>query len=260
MPYQGREQIDTPSNDTIIWRYMSLEYFESLIDSQKLYLCPISKYLKDDPWEAAIPLSGLQWRHEKLLEAEAKGKEELEKVFKEIVKLEGFREQFTHSVKVSCWHISNHESEAMWKLYNGSEFGVAIQSTVGKLISSISKAEEEIFIGNVKYIDYETDSFNDIQWFEYCYHKRNSFSHENELRLSHFNSTELLLQNQNPSGDLIEIDPKELIGQVLVSPFDQEKLDKINTKLSSMGMAEASFSKLLAPPYNGFSLFKFGES
>jgi len=32
---------------------------------------------------------------------------------------------------VSCWHISHHESEAMWKLYARAESGIAIQSTVG---------------------------------------------------------------------------------------------------------------------------------
>ena len=42
---------------------------------------------------------------------------------------------------VSCWHKSDHESEAMWKLYSASGQAIAIESTVGQLRSSLGSRE-----------------------------------------------------------------------------------------------------------------------
>lgn len=38
---------------------------------------------------------------------------------------------------VNCWHKSDYESEAMWKLYSVSGQGIAIESTVEQLKDSI---------------------------------------------------------------------------------------------------------------------------
>lgn len=83
---------------------------------------------------------------------------------------------------VNCWHINEHESAAMWKLYMKSDEGVAIQSTVGRLIESAKKSTDAIYIGEIDYIDYATDSFRRWNGFNAIVRKRRSFAHERELR------------------------------------------------------------------------------
>ena len=38
---------------------------------------------------------------------------------------------------VSCWHIDEHESEAMWQLYTAAGQGIAIESTKARLESAL---------------------------------------------------------------------------------------------------------------------------
>jgi len=45
---------------------------------------------------------------------------------------------------INCWHMNDHESAAMWKLYLKSDEGIAIQSTYRKLKDAITD-DDEIF-------------------------------------------------------------------------------------------------------------------
>jgi len=38
---------------------------------------------------------------------------------------------------INCWHISDHESVAMWKLYAAGAPGIAVRSTVERFASSL---------------------------------------------------------------------------------------------------------------------------
>lgn len=83
---------------------------------------------------------------------------------------------------VSCWNMSDEESAALWQLYCSSQDGVVIQTTVGRLIRSLEKERRDIYIGEVKYINYVTDSIPiNNALYPYLY-KRISFQHERELR------------------------------------------------------------------------------
>jgi hypothetical protein len=86
------------------------------------------------------------------------------------------------SLYVNCWHINMHESAAMWKLYTKSDEGVAVQSTIGRLIKMAQQSTEDIFIGEIYYIDYNSDSFSKWNHFDAIVRKRQSFAHERELR------------------------------------------------------------------------------
>ncbi len=86
-------------------------------------------------------------------------------------------------VAISSWHTNDHESAAMWKVYIQDSGGIAIQSTFEKLCASFEKDKEnEVFIGKVKYIDYEVDSIPEGNFFFPYLHKRKSFEYENEVR------------------------------------------------------------------------------
>jgi hypothetical protein len=70
----------------------------------------------------------------------------------------------------------------MWKLYMKSDQGVAVQSTVGRLIESAKQSTENIYIREIQYIDYLSDSFGRSNSFNAIVRKRQSFAHERELR------------------------------------------------------------------------------
>jgi hypothetical protein len=84
---------------------------------------------------------------------------------------------------INSWNMSEFENAAMWKLYLTGNEGVAIQSTFNRLARSFdSYMQDDVFIGQVKYIDYETEWLPEGNSFYPFLHKRKSFEHEHELR------------------------------------------------------------------------------
>jgi len=87
---------------------------------------------------------------------------------------------------LSCWHGSDYESDAMWKLYLKSHEGIAIQSTTHRLTESFKSCEHKIYVGCIKYIDYTDQAIlNDrgtLNGFDAIVHKRHCFEHEKEIR------------------------------------------------------------------------------
>ena len=82
---------------------------------------------------------------------------------------------------VNCWHLSEYESDFMWKQYAGIGNAIAIQSTYQRLIDSI-ETEQDCYIGMIKYIgqDYYIKDGNIFSRF---LHKRREFEHEKDVRL-----------------------------------------------------------------------------
>jgi hypothetical protein len=112
---------------------------------------------------------------------------------------------------ISSWHMSNHESVAMWKLYVKSDQGIAVQSTLGRMISSFANSKEDVYIGEVKYVDYEKQQIPSNNVFFLAVHKRMSFEYERELRA-------IVLSPENLPGISVPIDLNSLILRVFVSP------------------------------------------
>ncbi len=86
---------------------------------------------------------------------------------------------------VSCWHMNDDESAAMWDVYLGGRDGVALQTTVGALRDELdhgSGQETPVFLGAVNYLDYARQTWGPYRPFNAVMHKRRSFAHERELR------------------------------------------------------------------------------
>jgi len=133
---------------------------------------------------------------------------------------------FRSRIVCNCWHLSDKESDAMWKVY-GDGPGVMLVSTVGRLSASIKGAYSFIFcspnpqhytIAPVRYVDESDlsklpDFYIEHPWLL----KRKSFAHEQEIRVSH--QLPWVIDPQN-GGMLIEIDSEELISEIVLSPFN----------------------------------------
>jgi hypothetical protein len=207
-----------PTNkDISIWRYMDLGKYLSMLDRRSLFLARAS--LLGDPFEGAptklmvaqrnyiianratdpnlaayrdVPEAALNWGN----------------IFKGLVE----------SYFISCWHMNEHESEAMWKLYSTSNEAVCIRSTYRRLRQCLPRS---IKIGEVNYINYGTQGFSVENGFNFITHKRMSFSHERELRAilwERASDAQSYKAQIRTSGLNVELDLPALIERVYVSP------------------------------------------
>jgi hypothetical protein len=149
----------------------------------------------------------------------------------------------------------------MWKLYVGSGRGVAIRSTIAKLISSIPNDKNMlVHVGMVKYIDYDSEPIPPGNYLSPFSYKRKSFDFEREVRavatkarigLSE-NSGSISVTNEefaNP-GEGLGHDLGALIESVHLAPGSTPDLEKVVLDaLMHCGMSVAvKRSKLEAEP------------
>ena len=179
--YESHPIFELPADhDMQIWRYMDFTKFVAMLESDSLYFARAD--CLGDPFEAAYtkPMVEKYYVPKGMTEKEPRSYESYE-IIKKRSAFE-MAKQRLRSFYVNCWHINSGESAAMWKLYLKSDEGLAIQSTISRLIESANKSRETILIGKVRYIDYNNASFDDTNYFNQIIHKRESYKHEKELR------------------------------------------------------------------------------
>jgi len=201
---------------TRVWRYMDLPKLISILDKRQLFLSRLDKL--NDPHEGSVPrmISSedlkLYWKELwKELDLPQDFIEDLAKTILEI------RQCMPAATYVSCWHLSDNESEAMWRLYCGADQGVAIQTTYEKLANSVI-ADPTIAIGLVKYIDYDKEWFPPDNLMYQCMHKRIAFAHEKEVRI-----IKTLLRDYRrglrKDGIYVDWNPEKVIEHIYINPY-----------------------------------------
>ncbi len=155
-----------------IWRYVDLAKFVHMLATGTLYFpCPTTE-LKD-PYEGSLPRShieaemqivrGILDELKTTLDSIAalhptRDRAPLDHVLEEAqrkLNVQKLRREATDNFGVSCWHINEHESEAMWQLYTAAGQGIAIESTKAKLESALRG--EGIIVDQVRYMDFDAD-------------------------------------------------------------------------------------------------------
>lgn len=175
--YEEHPTFIQPENEGIkVWRYMDFTKFVSLIDSRSLYFTRADNF--EDPFEGSWPIANIAAR---VHVPENLSQEEKENYLKGLPGLSGFFKELPRYVTINSWHMNNHESVAMWKLYLKSDEGIAVQSTYAKLKNSFVD-EESVYLGKVNYLDYDIETMNADNMFRPFVHKRMSFAHEQEVR------------------------------------------------------------------------------
>lgn len=185
-------------DDAVIWRYMSFVKFVSILAEHSLYFSRPFRF--DDRWDGLFPPS---YFSNTIHYAKEHG-----------VPCDDFVEDFAKRRKrhryghfVNCWHISDHESDAMWRLYGLAPEGVAIQSTK----RSVQDCLRPHNYGDVIYYE-PNDSIrteplsarSDILW------KRRHFSWEREFRVW-FDDDDLLEKiERNEGGCEADLSPRKV--------------------------------------------------
>ncbi|WP_276682425.1 DUF2971 domain-containing protein [Empedobacter brevis] len=203
----------TPENNIVVWRYIDFTKFVDLLTSSKLFFCRSDNF--DDPFEGILQLKDYEQT-------------------RDMFKLETLTKKFYF---INCWHINNHQSDAMWRIFLNTNNGIAIKTTVGNIIKSFEKSDDDVYIGKVYYKDFEQVTFNDLMFepqniifngrggsvsqFNY---KRISFEHEKELRLFHIDMPiPHAIKGGIPRDPLshkhINVNLNELIQEIVIAPF-----------------------------------------
>lgn len=210
--YVKHSKIELPDDvSKKIWRYISFAKFVHLIDSESLFFCRADKFT--DKWEGVFP--------KKMIEIFDLGKKTLPSSDgKEYSICEWQKMKEGRSHLINCWHLSDHESDAMWQLYSGENQGIAIQSTLQRFIDSFKITQERVWIGLVKYEDFNNwrpdFSRHDPIFLKTFFLKRLGFEHEKEIRAI---INKAYKEHKCEVGIPVEVDLSALIENIYISPI-----------------------------------------
>lgn len=203
MSYSGKNSFIKPDMSSKIWRYMDFFKFVDLISSKKLFLCKPSDL--GDPFEGAVPAAIRN----------ALGRAGMGSLANHIYSAVG------ENIYINCWHKSEYESDAMWKIYALNKAGIAIQTTVNKLVEAIEHYPFEIHLGMIEYIDHETYLGAGFSPYHLYMYKDRSFEHEKELRII-FPLKDKMNVEKCGNGIKIPVDVSKLIENVYISPTSDD--------------------------------------
>jgi hypothetical protein len=226
-----------PEPIATLWRYMELDRFKSLLERKALFFCRADKF--SDPFEGSIPRKEYQLRSQRSIDIfssmGSKPAEEFIIRINDMFSSEGMN--IRQGSVINCWHKNSNESDAMWNLYLKTNEGVAIQTNTARLIQSLQKAAQDVFISDIRYIDYENAIFcaGDYQpahsnnFLMPLIHKRNEFIHEREVRLIHLVKEAVLEPNYWEGQDFykgvfISVDLNVLVDKIILPPTSDEKV------------------------------------
>jgi len=229
------------SDEMILWRYMGLHRFEELIRSKSFYFATAKQM--DDPYEGSIPIQDAIRRHQRTNSAASARVKTYNQP--ELLSLDCF-EALSKWHKISCWHASGHESDAMWRLYqHKNPEGIAIQTTASRLLNVLSEyrirpqyADEPMWFGNVQYVNYGKATIGFTKSIDRFFYKRECFRHEQEFRVvvSLESASEFCAETPD-GGILVPFEQENFCDAIYLNPFcDFESLRaKVEALLASNG-------------------------
>jgi hypothetical protein len=255
------------SSDTVIWRYMDLPKFVSMLSTGHLWF-PKGAKLLDDPHEGFCEATHREFPADEYgpCPVDAKGPVSIstERLFAEL----------SYSTAEACRNARDHlypnswclgsESMAMWQIYSSLTYGVAVTSSVGQYQEALKSEPSllrQLLFGKVTYHDNLSASpeirrdFSDGaipmgssflgQVLTLGLHKRSCYKHEDEWRA-------VLYQDLRPDVPGVEIpfDLEQLISAVYVGPRAEDFfLDALSSIMDKFALRKpVQRSALLSAP------------
>lgn len=209
-PLLEQSDLKMPEPETVLWRYMDLTKLLDILGNERLHFTRIDQF--KDPFEGVAPRKALEALACTVPPAH------LEKVLQ-------IRKR-THAL---CWHASETESEAMWRLYLSSNEGIAIKTTAQRLRESLRLTkgiDEPLHLAEVEYINHldNDEKLGLVNFLRWATFKRESFAHEREIRLMH------IAQDDELGDDFSyrpKIDVQTLIESIYIAPFAPSWVGKV---------------------------------
>ncbi|MGD0779497.1 MAG: hypothetical protein ABR954_01765 [Dehalococcoidales bacterium] len=222
--YKKNELFETPPARLKIWRYLDFIKFFDLLERSKLFFTRLDKL--EDPFEGVISENALKDFFTKLgvtLNSE---------------EINSFRKYYVKDSRiytaVSCWHLNTIESDSMWKSYIKNGDGLAIQSTVKRLETSLIKSKNDIFVSRIIYENKEFLSSKKKLSLLFSYpaiFKGKEYKHDEELRAiiqkEPFLNPDHRLRPLDKNGIYVDVKLNVLIAKIILAP----KCDKWKSNL-----------------------------
>lgn len=196
------------TKDLPLWRYMDFWKFLQLINNSTLFFPNIE--MMGDQTEGKIP----QKIYKMMLEDDERNgrKNNFAKNYKEFVE-----KKLREKTLILSWNANKNESFAFWKMYAKEKLGIAIKTNIDRLKNSFKVAEENIYIGEVRYYDDENPKYKTGNTFYTFLTKNNYYEFESEVRCI----TSILKDDEKTTKN-IKVDLNELIEDVYISPFAEK--------------------------------------
>jgi len=126
---------------------------------------------------------------------------------------------------VSSWYLSEVESAALWRLFPKSDEGIAIKSTVDKLMKSLAEGPEEYSVwitpvtyGHERTRERKAKGAKSYSSDDVVFTKRACFEHEKELRLVIYGHDLAKPIPRSWRGVKVPVNINSLISEVVVGP------------------------------------------
>lgn len=233
-----------PEDNPTIWRFVDHSKFIWILQNTSLYFRRTD--LMNDPYEGHPPVSYLRKNIDELQKRRERVNEKLSPdgvegplrpVSPDDV-LAPF-EHFRWSNYINCWHESEHESVAMWKIYLSSGDGVAIKTDFDSVFSAIkSSADGEVSGGRMNYVDFEESPFPHNNILRAHALKQQEYNYEKEIRFSIYDppptekdelepgDTVNFLYREQESGKPLSLNIEGIIDEVRISPYSPGWVDE----------------------------------
>lgn len=220
------------TGETLLWRYLTFEEFIWMIENSGLHHIRLDRL--EDRFEGSVTK----------FYAENRGSEH--PPTRDVIRSTEpfFNRRSLFRSYVNCWHSSEYESAAMWKVYSRQNAGVAIVSTLSRLQESVLLPPETEFglLGPVEYLDFEKHSMMGLTGCQVRpgFAKQKSFEFEREVRClicinpdqgeKTISMSEEYLEQvkmRTPLGVIAKVDMKKLINRIYTSPLSPPWFNEI---------------------------------
>lgn len=267
MPISEHPSFDSSfSAEDKLWRYTDLLKLIYSLNNSSLYFTNLERMSSLDPYEGVLPNGNYihrSWQSPadiptELLPHVLKFSTNQEGLPSKLANYKQTMEQIVRSFEISrawqcvnCWHLNTSESAAMWQVYSGRGFGVAIVSNAERLKKAFEKTSECLYFGKIQYKDYEKFTVDIGNLFNSVLIKRKAFSHEREVRIVHsVTAKDTSSMVVDMPGMQIGCDLAELVEEIIVSPHEEDWVfEEIKTLVQQyLPNVVVSHSQLMTPP------------
>lgn len=256
--YREHFECHLPGNESLsIWRYIDFPKFLSLLDKHAIFFSRASNIIiHDDPYEGAFPKSSTTMFGE--LSKFMKEKSSDEKYSDIIGKFEIGKQVFGHLFKdqvlINCWNMKEYEDANMWARFGKDTISIAIKSDLRRLKNCFKQyIDYDIFIGQISYIDYETEKIVERSPLTPFLYKRKHFDSENEVRCFLYDDGDIGLFPDNEPMPVNALDEGLALNPGVYVPVDLDILiERIYVSHNSpewvREMIDSLLNKLSVPP------------
>ena len=238
--YTEHPVFNPPPDDAVLWRYMDFTKFVSLLDRSALFFARADKL--GDPFEGAP--SNINTPLISKLPPDEDEKSSLA--------LRLLQRDMRRLTYISCWHENSNQSAAMWSLYSSETNGIAIKTDFDSFKKSLPFGRS-IYGGRVSYVDDENylipkgNTPDDDTYIPFL-HKRQSFSHEREVRaivriIPFENGKPNTFRDIGDSGRYFDVDLSLLIQEVIVAPLAPDWLFELIQSVANRYNVRAPVNK-----------------